>query len=1129
MTAAEKKIRETLGLTIMGEGKKNYSVKAGAGGGKTTMLSKRISQQILLGTPIEDFVIITYTNAAAAELREKITNQLHHLAEDGIADPNQLSNVKKAMNSIELMQISTIHAFLFKILREYAFEAGIALDARMLEDSEDEDRKQKFFDEWYGDPKHFAEIISYANDWKIMLKTSMREIDYTYDVFKNMFFDVANIREELVYDTSDHAAIITANAAKYIATWLPLLHTVRDVIEKNNIKPDKKPRKLNKKAQTVFDNINIVDAVAEKGIEEAKKIVESLENIRSIVMKGDNVFGNCKELLTDLDDALDDVVHAINDCKAEWEWNFNTYYEMALDAQKAAKVVEYVTKMQKEYQKQIDAETLVLSNDDILYRAEMLLTKHPDILDKLRERYTKIYVDEFQDTTGLQTRIIKLLTENALSEDKLLVVGDPKQSIYRFTGAEKAVYDEMDGLLSALPNSLAESVTLDSNFRSNSDIVNWVNKSFRQLIPGYTDMDTDWSVSEKNAMHGVYKYGQTTSYSKDEDVEAVTELVKKIVGQSNIFIEECVRNKDGSLGTSYLRMIEYSDIMIICKNTTNMVNYVERFASEGIPVNVQGKFKVDKDEILKNFVILVEYFANYKNKKNRIAAAQVLQSIDATQVSDDCLKESENQLRNIRKYFKDHEMDSDAKIQYLLLHEELYVPKNIEKSEEKVRAYRIRLHQMVETCVSKNDGDLSKMAYLLNAYLNRVVKREIPLESNENAVRLMNVHQSKGLTGKIVIIADRSVGEGCRYNAFRKAGKYYPAVRYSSSYGLQKSKIIPAYGYDLDILKQTYIDETEEAIRLQYVAATRAAHALIIMPVAAAKSVPWFTDFAYGYHNLKDIDEWITARKEDETVYPLNGKTASSNHRIIRLDELQMNMKAANLIEMTKKQCISITPSGLEPAGMTGYNPKDLEYHKEARPGGNVFGTVMHRVYQLLFERYDDLSALSGLEREKTIERAINQAILESLDDLREEDKPKNFADYLKMKMQEYFDKIITPIMKSADEIYPEYTFSFFVDDADRALFLKKFDFYFKNAKDEIVIFDELIWVNGQADLVVKQKDGSIKVYDYKSDARNGKSLDDFEKALEQKYEGQLMLYKYAISKAFEVDTVDTELIHLYR
>ena len=99
----------------------------------------------------------------------------------------------------------------------------------------------------------------------------------------------------------------------------------------------------------------------------------------------------------------------------------------------------------------------------------------------------------------------------------------------------------------------------------------------------------------------------------------------------------------------------------------------------------------------------------------------------------------------------------------------------------------------------------------------------------------------------------------------------------------------------------------------------------------------------------------------------------------------------------------------------------------------------------------------------------------------------------------------------------------------ERAAFLSDFDRYVKCAKDVIEVGAGSIWVTGKTDLVVKQKDGKIKVYDYKSDAMNGKPLSLFEKSLEQKYEGQLSLYRYAIGKAFGTTDVETELIHLYR
>lgn len=1137
MEAAEKQIRDTLALKIPGEGRKNYSVKAGAGGGKTTLLSQRICSQLLSGTPIEEFVIITYTNAAAAELREKITVRLQQLIREGIADGKQRENATKALNTVELMQISTIHSFLFKVLRENAFEAGVVTDAEMLEDSEEKARRTKFFDVWYH--MHFEEIKGFGTDWVFTGKTNGRPVDYKREVLENMFHDLANVREEIVCDTSDRSAAFEKEAEEYVKLWLPVLKNFKSEFLKNQpLKQDKTPYKWLTASQEIIDAISLVEGRTEYGTEEACELSKALSGIKDIVDKNGNFYYAGKTPSSVLYPFIPTYP------SVETDWNFALFKEFVENAKKAAKVVAYVCRMQREYQKQIDAETRVLSNDDILYRAEKLLTEHPEVLDKLRKRYSKIYVDEFQDTTGLQTGIIKLLSgvcgdeisEDVFAGDRLLVVGDPKQSIYRFTGAEKAVYDAMDRWMRELPDTVAESVSLDTNFRSVKTVVDWVNQSFGRLMAGeYSSMDTDWVATEQNSLHGVYRYvpgnsgagGTSDVYGKENDVEAVCDLVKRLVGKTQCFIEKSVRMPDGTFGTPRLTSIQYSDIMIICKNTTHMADYVEKFAAEGIPVNVQGKFKVTDDVVLRNFVLLAEYFAGYKNKKKRIAAAQMLLGEDVTGVEACTLEAAEEELRKLRKRFRENQMDCAAVLQYLLTHEELYLPKGEVQKTERVRSYRIRLHQMVEACLGNSKGDLSDAVCFMQEYLANDVRREIPLESNENAVRLMNAHQSKGLTGQIVIIADRSSEEKCRYSGFKKAGKYYPAVSFKkTSFGAPE--LMPSYGYDRKLLEQVYREETEEALRLQYVAATRAAHALIIMPVIK-NTKAWFTEPEYGYDTLTDINAWLKEREADTAVYDVVSADSGIKHEIVTLAELAENLGNADKEQLSAAQLTSITPSGLEPKGVTGYSYGEEGYVKENRPSANIFGLVMHRVYELTAVRYERLRNLSDAEREPVVERIVHQALLEQEEELRTEDKPEEFAAYLKPLMLKYLRTVLEPIFESAEEFYPEYTFSFFVPENEKAKFMTELGCFLGKEREDIESGSGTIWVNGTADLVVKQKDGTVKVYDYKSDAMNGKPMDLFEKALAEKYEGQLALYRYAVGKAFGTEKTESELIHLYR
>ncbi|MBQ8847049.1 MAG: UvrD-helicase domain-containing protein [Lachnospiraceae bacterium] len=349
MDAKEKLIRDTLGLKLPGAGRKNYSVKAGAGGGKTTLLSQRICNQLLLGTPIEEFVIITYTNAAAAELREKITVRLQQLIREGIPDALQRENAGKALNTVELMQVSTIHAFLFKLLRENAFESGVVTDAKMLEDFEDRARRTKFFDAWYH--MHFDEMKAFATDW--VLSTSRGyKTDHTREVFENMFHDLANVREEVVYDTSDHSAALAKEAKDYVTYWLPVLRNFKsEFINNQPRKKDKAgtPYKWLKGPQEIIDAISLTEGRNACGIEEACILSKALSGIKKIVDKGDNFYYNGLEPNWKLSSVIPDF------SGGELDWNFSKFYEeFVVNAEKAAKVVEYVCKMREEYQKQID-------------------------------------------------------------------------------------------------------------------------------------------------------------------------------------------------------------------------------------------------------------------------------------------------------------------------------------------------------------------------------------------------------------------------------------------------------------------------------------------------------------------------------------------------------------------------------------------------------------------------------------------------------------------------------------------------------------------------------------------------------------------------------------------------------
>ncbi len=1138
----EMNVRNTIGLSASEtySGHINYSIIAGAGGGKTTLLSIRICNQICEGIDIDKFVIITYTNAAAAELREKITKRLQKMLETPNIDNNKRLNISDALSKIELIQISTIHSFLLKILREHSIEAGMALDVRLLERDEAEERKNKFFDKWY--EEHFSEINQYSDDWVISSASTESKLDYTKEVYKNMFLSMADIREEVYMQQLRTEEELNCMAVDYINEWLPQVKTFYDGYYINWPSNSKKERcKIKSNSEKIIDEcFKIINAdVGKFGIEIALMISFVLEGIKAIDNDPNECFYSKK--IKNSDDVDHTLSQYLPSYPLEKEWAFSKI----LLEHKVLRVVDYVNRMKEIYQKSIDTDSKRISNDDILYKAKVLLENNKEILDTLRARYEKIYVDEFQDTTKIQKDIVLMLagsdsdTGNGLLADRLVVVGDPKQSIYRFTGAELAVYESVNELMDSMPDEMAQKVCLNMNFRSNSDIVRWVNESFGILMKnGYNAMETDWVVNNQDALHGVFQYRlsnivpesdesdlqktcdyETVQYSLDNDINVVAQLVKNLVNNEKIFIEE---RTDHVKDERKLRQIRYSDIMIISRNTLNMSKYVEILSREGIPVNVQGKFDIDNDKVLNNYISILQFFAVPKNKKYRMEAIQVLMDKDITCASNEEITVTGKKLFELENEFNSKGYNSAAVARYILNNEWLFVKGSEKHSWERIREYRIRLNQMVETCISDNKGDLYSLARLMNEYVQRKVSREIPLESNENAVRLMNVHQSKGLTGNIVIIADRAHGEKIRYDGFKKNGRYYPAACYSRN-------TYPVYMNNKEIMNMVDRDTVDEQIRLQYVAATRAAHALIILPRIYSKTYRdvWFSNDAYKYDDLPDIGEWINKATEKEKLCEASADE-DIKHEVIRLRDLSFDISNDTFENMGRRKILNVNPSDFESAGVTGFRVSDEGYTKENRPSGNVFGTVMHRVYELIIRKFELIKSCSSNKR-SIISRLVNQAIIEQDEELCNDVKKEEFHDYITDKMIDYVDTVIGRIMSDAVEIYPEYTFSFYQDASEVKVFLEKFAEYksdIKRIKENG--FDGSIWVNGQADLVVKYRNGQVKVYDYKSDSMNGKPLVEFEKSLQEKYKGQLELYEYAVGKAFSMKDIKTEIIHLY-
>jgi ATP-dependent exoDNAse (exonuclease V) beta subunit len=298
-----------------------------------------------------------------------------------------------------------------------------------------------------------------------------------------------------------------------------------------------------------------------------------------------------------------------------------------------------------------------------------------------------------------------------------------------------------------------------------------------------------------------------------------------------------------------------------------------------------------------------------------------------------------------------------------------------------------------------------------------------------------------------------------------------------------------------------YMDE----INLQYVAATRAREALIVMSNLGGENVNTF----FRQFNLSQCNRFDSMLECAE----IEKNTPSYKEYVYKADTNIAN-------EQTISPFICIKPSDSEKSGTAGKKEasenelddiqaeETISVEGDDRPKGNIVGNVLHRSYELFVNRWKrDFT----IDVDKAIKMCVSQALVENAEDISTEETD-SFREFVEKTLKSFTDdEEISQLVKNADKIYTELEFSYMLDKTQAEELLSEID-----TKGRFHDYNEL-WVNGTADLVLVAADGSVVIADYKSD-NNSDHLKDFKDRLNKKYENQLKLYKYSIAKLLNVD-----------
>ena len=417
----------------------NVAVSAGAGSGKTRVLVERFLHILELGKNVspKEILAITFTRKAAGEMKERVrTSMEERLAND--VDGFWKNHLKE----LERAQITTIHGFCNRLLKENPVETGLDPAFKLAEEFEGEEYLQACLLDFVrqGLKKQQADLVLLTNAYGIngtisqlqSLVKEMEEIigfgDLTVAYQKILDEEPANKARlcHLIEEFSKRDDLGKNKTAEAVALLRENLHEVLDGIK-----------------QEPSDFTAYITYVQKIG--SYKKIKEQLDEIKDL-------YGSLLNL--DADRAGLPLVEA-------WQ-----------------KVLQGFA----DYYRARKSEDDFLTYDDLEELAVKLLKENEEVRHKYQKKYRYLMVDEFQDTNDRQKQLIYLLCGDdatKLQGRKLFVVGDPKQSIYRFRGADVSVFAEVRQAIKAQGGV---DITLPDNFRTVDSILNACNEVFENLL-----------------------------------------------------------------------------------------------------------------------------------------------------------------------------------------------------------------------------------------------------------------------------------------------------------------------------------------------------------------------------------------------------------------------------------------------------------------------------------------------------------------------------------------------------------------------------------------------------------------------------------------------------------------------
>lgn len=915
----------------------NIIVSAGAGSGKTAVLTERVLEKVKKGISVDNLLILTFTKMAAKEMRERIGEKLK---ENGFT---------KELSKLDTADITTFDAYALSLVKKYHYYLNLSKDINIIDASVIGLYKEKMlkdiFEELYTsedskflnlikeyalkDDKEIFNFILNINN-KLDLKTNKREY---LDSYISIKYNEENIDKDI---------------EGYIKVILNLINNIRDYLEYID-------------DSDYFDKIyKVLSPLLSSGdYDDIKLNIE----VKLPIAKG--VSDTTKEYKDKISNTIKEIKKLVI---------YDNYDSIKSGILKTKDYVEEIITIIKELDKRVSeykSKYNYFEYGDISSYAIELVKNNTEIREEIKNNLNEIMIDEYQDTNDVQEEFIAYISNN-----NVYMVGDIKQSIYRFRNANPYIFKNKYDSYSKNINGIK--IDLNKNFRSREEVINNINLMFDRIMDD-TIGGASYKVSHRmvygNPMYQgdgdngvnnnfeVYSYLNDTIFKKDE-VEAfiiASDIKNKIINGYPIF------GKD----TKGIRKAKYSDFAILLDSSKSFELYKKILEYNDIPTSIVKSVNLTDGEVITIIKNIIGFIIKIKDnvidnefKKLFISIARsFLFNLDDNIIFDYFLN---NNFKDSDIYkisygiTKDLDTISLDEIIDIIIDKYDFYNKLFLLGDYSSNIIRIDKLKEITSNLTNLDYDIYKYSEYLEDIIESGMKIEYNVtESSNNTVKIMTIHASKGLEFNVCYYG----GLYSKFNIREAISKF----SYDDKYGIiipYKDKFLYNTIYHNLSYRNYVLENISERIRLFYVALTRAKEKMIfILPENTKEEAEYISDiiddsirskynsFASIMYSLESIT------KSYYKNIDINSIDLSKNYNLVKNDNY--NKLLGRVEDKLDVQDINID---IQKEEEKSFSKKNIHITSKEEQDRLDYGKKVHELFELT--DFHNTSNLTGKNRE---------------------------------------------------------------------------------------------------------------------------------------------------------------------